>query len=172
MTRLSTPSPRGAVPLFAKYLADGAPDALYSACFGGAVDAWANTRRKKPSGEAFELTMKVLEATPRTKTRPTANGLGMAGLAIAKAAPDNEDDRAWAKAAKPWFRRERLLKVLEGLAMDANASDDVRFSAVFDLTKLGVPGSTFARLSKECAKSGDACGGIVRSAIDDAVKAK
>ena len=148
-----------ALPLFAKHLeAKDTPNELYAACFSGVVSAWArNPRHEKPSRAAYELTMKLLEAKPRTQTRPPSDGLGMVGLASATAKSDDREDQGWSKKVAPWYRPDRLRTVLEDLALDADAHVETRSSAVFVLKQLGAPKATFTRMAKACEKQGERC---------------
>ncbi len=148
-----------AIPLLAKYLeAKDTPDELYAACFGGLVEAWArNPRHEKPSRKAYELTLKLLAAKPRTRTRPTNDGLGMASLATAKTDPSDDRDKAWRKAMSPWYDPKKVLATLEDLALDAAAGDEVRHSAVYAMRDLGAPRATFVRMVQACKMQGASC---------------
>ncbi|HVJ92149.1 MAG TPA: hypothetical protein VM580_20255, partial [Labilithrix sp.] len=80
-SRLYGSSDERAIPLFEKYLTNKAtPDELFKACWDGVIAAWTgHVKPERPHQKAFELTVKLLDATPRTKERPPWTGFTAIG---------------------------------------------------------------------------------------------
>jgi hypothetical protein len=161
-----------AIPLFEKYLNDKAtPDELYKGCWNGVVDSWTGyARPDKPSQKGYELTMKVLEATPRSKERPPWS-LSTLGTAKTEFKADDSFGNKWFEKVKPWYKKERLLKALEGIAVDPNAYWMARSGALDVMKELAAPKVAFERVQKKYEKGDKGDDSLVKKKVDDIVKA-
>ncbi|MBX3182366.1 MAG: hypothetical protein KIT72_09050 [Polyangiaceae bacterium] len=143
-----------AIPVFEKYLNQPEVDIkLFEGCWQGVINAWTGfPKPKKPSQAAYELTLKVLERKPRTRTSPPWTSFR--NLRAAKLDYPERDDagQAWVQAVKPWYKPERLLKALESIALDREAYWMTRTAALDVLRDLGASEARFQALAKAYEK--------------------
>ncbi len=111
---------------------------LYAACVNGLIAMWsAPVPPKNPSQKAYEMTMKILNQTPRNENTPPWNvmpNLGWVGR------PGFAD-------AAPWFKNDELQATLVRLVADRNAHWMARTGAVTTLKRLGASKQTFEQLA-------------------------
>ncbi len=145
-----------AVDTFKKYLlAKDTPSQLAQGCFRGTVMAWTGyPLPEKPLKQAYELTLKVLNDKPRTQQRPpyaAISSLRAARTDYSK--PQHPAGVAWLDKVKPWYKKQKLLSVLESLAGDLNAHWLARASALDVMNALGAPKSAFKSVLSHYAKA-------------------
>jgi hypothetical protein len=157
--RLYGSSDERALEIFEKYLlAEDTPKKLYNACWNGVINSWTGfPKPRKPSKEGYELTMKILEKTPRTKNRPSWSGISTLRSAKTEYRESDRFGNAWLEAVDPWYDKKRLLRALESIATDEDANWMARTASLRVMHELGEPKATFVRLQKkyEDAKAGD-----------------
>ena len=161
-----------ALPLLEKYLLDkSTPQELYQGCFEGSVATWSGfPRPDKPQQKGFELTMKALEATPRTKDRPPWMGISSMRNATLTPKADDRTGSEWVAKVKPWFKQDRFHKALEAVAMDPYANWMTRGNCVDVMKETGAPKASMERMLKKLDKAtGDEA--LVKKRIEDALKA-
>ncbi|MFO0555967.1 MAG: HEAT repeat domain-containing protein [Polyangiaceae bacterium] len=125
-----------AIALFEKLLVKDSPEEVRWGCFEGLIRSWAGGYPfpKKPSKAGYELTMKILEATPRTEEMPPSS---VSGLGAAKSEQKSSDGKAWYDAVKDFLDKDRLVKAVSAVAMDEKASYSTRSSCLYVLKRLG-----------------------------------
>ncbi len=112
-------------------------DEVRNACFEGLIRMWTGfIYPKKPNKDAYELTMKVLEKTPRTDKLPPSY-LSELGSAKSEFKDYDKSGKDWAKEVKGFYKKERLVKALEELVLDSDANNSARSSALYTLKPLG-----------------------------------
>ncbi len=143
-----------AIPVFEKYL--NQPDVdikLFEGCWQGVINAWTGfPKPRKPSQAAYELTLKVLERKPRTRTSPPWTSFRNLRAAKASYPERDEAGRAWLAAVKPWYKPERLIKALENIALDREAYWMTRTAALDVMRDLDVTEASFQALAKAYEK--------------------
>jgi hypothetical protein len=161
-----------ALPIFDKYLSDKkTPDDVFKGCWDGVIAAWTGyAKPQKPSQKAFELTCKVLEATPRTKERPPWTGISTLKSAKTEFKPEDKFGQEWLAKVKPWYKQERLLKALEAVAGDSSANWLGRNGAVDVMKELGAPKAAFERLQKKYDKGAKGDDTHVKRKVEEALK--
>lgn len=161
-----------AIPMFEKYLGDkSTPDEVFRGCWDGVIAAWTGyARPEKPNQKAFELTVKVLEATPRTKERPPWTGMSSLKSAKTELKPDDKFGQEWLAKVKPWYKKDRLLKALEAVAADSAANWMARTGAAEAMKELGAPKDAFERLQKKYEKAASGDDGLVKKKVDELAK--
>jgi hypothetical protein len=170
-SRLYGSSDARAIPLFEKYLTNKAtPEDLFKACWEGVIAAWTGRPQPgHPNQRAYELTMKILEATPRTKDRPPWGG--MSGLKWAqtefKSSFLSEGMKDWLADVKGWYKPKRLHKALEAVAGDTHAYWMARTAAAEALKETGGPPEAFERLHKKYEKLDEGDDGLVKKRIEE-----
>ena len=157
--RLYGSSDERALEVFKKYLeADDTPKKLYNACWNGVINSWTGfPKPRKPSQAGYELTMKILERTPRTKDRPSWSGISTLRSAKTEYRESDRYGQAWLEAVKPWYRPARLLAALKNIANDENANWMARTASLRVMRELGEKKATFTLLLQKYkeAKAGD-----------------
>ncbi len=135
---LSAPEDPRALEVFEKLLeSKKTDDEVRTACFDGLIRLWAGySYPKKPNKDAYELTMKILEKTPRTEKSPPAS-LGELGSAKTEFKDFERSAKDWYKDAKDFYKKERLVKALEDIALDSDANSGARSSALYTLKSIG-----------------------------------
>jgi hypothetical protein len=161
-----------AIPLLDKYLNDkNTPPDLYRACFDGAIAAWTGfPKPENPNQKAYELTMKQLEAPTRTKERPPWASISTLRASKTEYKADDSFGQKWLEKTKGWYKKDRLLKALEGLAGDSNANWIGRSSAIDTMKELGAPKPTFEKLQKKFEKADKGDDSLVKKKLDDVLK--
>lgn len=145
-----------AVDEFKKFLlAKDTPPQLAQGCFRGLITAWTGyPLPPKPLKQAYELTLQVLQQTPRTQQVPP-----YAAISSLRAARTDYDKArhpagvAWLDQVKPWYKKDQLLKALESLAGDLDAHWLARSSALDVMHALGAPKAAFKRVLSHYAKA-------------------
>ena len=127
---------------------------------------------ERPHQKAFELTVKLLDATPRTKERPPWTGFTAIGASKTDVKPDDTFGNAWLNKVKPWYKPEKLHKGLEAVAGDPNAYWMARTGAIEALKNTGGPPAAFDRLAKKYEKLDKGDDGLVKKKIDEVAKKK
>jgi hypothetical protein len=113
--------------------ANETPPEVRGACFEGLVQLWVGRPMPKvPSREAYELTLKLLTATPRDADMPHNRGVLALVPASAGARP-SAAEQEWLEQVQGWFVRADLLRALEAIALDPAASVLTRDVALFVL---------------------------------------
>lgn len=157
--RLYGSSEPRALPLLKRLLTDPkTPKKVYDGCWSGLIKTWTGfPQPKHPLKEGYELTVKLLEATPRDSEHPPWSGLSLLRAAKTEFQPTDRFGTDWYAAVKPWYKKERLLKALEAVATDSKAHWMARTSALSVMQELGTPKATFEKLHKryEGATAGD-----------------
>jgi hypothetical protein len=113
--------------------ASDTPPAVRGACFEGLVQLWVSRPfPTTPSREAYELTVKLLTATPRNADMPHNRGvLALSPLAIrGRVSPDEQE---WLEKTHGWYVRADLVTALEAIVLDPAASILTRNVAVYVL---------------------------------------
>lgn len=171
-SRLYGSSDERAIPIFEKYLNDKAtPEEVLRGCWDGTIAAWTgHARPEKPNQKAFELTVKMLEATPRTKERPPWSGMSTLRSAKTELKPDDTFGQAWLTKVKPWYKKERLLKALEAVSVDTSANWMARTNAIETMKELGAPKAALERVQKKYASADKGDDSLVKKKVDDLVK--
>ncbi len=128
-----------AIPIFEKMLAaPDTPKEVFAGCFEGAIQMWVGSPYpKKPSKVAYEATMKILERPGRSKDLPPWRGMSKLGLAKTEFKTYDRDGKAWFDTAKAFYDKARLVRALEGIALDEKAEFLPRSSAMSALRQLG-----------------------------------
>lgn len=135
---LSAPEDARALEIFTKQLeSKKTDDEVRTACFDGLIRLWAGySYPKKPNKDAYELTMKILEKTPRNEKTPPSS-LGELGSAKSEFKDFERSAKDWYKDAKEFYKKDRLVKALEDIALDADANSAARSSALYTLKSIG-----------------------------------
>lgn len=143
-----------AIPVFEKYLNQKDVDLkLFEGCWQGVISAWTGfPKPTKPSQAAYELTLKVLERKPRTRSSPPWTSFRNLRAAKTDYAERDQAGLDWLEAVKPWYRPERLLKALEDIALDREAYWMTRTAALDVMRDLGVGEARFQKLAKAYEK--------------------
>ena len=134
------------------------PDELRQACFYGLVHAWTGFRRPpNPSKKAYELTLRILEAQPRSEQSPPWTGLSALRSAKTDLAPGDRLGQKWLEQVRGWYQPARLRQALLSVASDGAANVLARTAAVDAMNELRTPKADFERLEKKLAgaKQGD-----------------
>lgn len=149
---LSAPEDPRALEVFKKHVeAKGTEEELRNACFEGLVRLWAGyTYPKKPNEDAYELTMKVLEKKPRDDKRPPTSLMEL-GSAKTEFKDYDRSGKAWAKEAS-FYKKDRLVKVLEEIALDEDANQGARSSSLYALKSIGAKAQLTGLATKLKAK--------------------
>jgi hypothetical protein len=149
---LSAPEDPRALEVFKKLVeAKGTDEEVRNACFEGLIRLWAGySYPKKPNEEAYELTMKVLEKKPRDDKRPPSSLMEL-GSAKTEFKDYDKSGKEWAKAAS-FYKKDRLVKVLEEIALDEEANQSARSSSLYALKSLGAKAQLTGRGTKLKAK--------------------
>ncbi len=157
--RLYGSSDERALDVFKKYLeAEDTPKKLYNACWNGVINSWTGfPKPRQPSKAGYELTMKILEAKPRTKERPSWSGISTLRSAKTEYRETDRFGNTWLEAVKDWYKKDRLLRALKAIATDADANWMARTAALRVMQELGEPKATFTTLLAKYkdAKVGD-----------------
>ncbi len=157
--RLYGSSDERALEVFKKYLeAEDTPKKIYNACWNGVINSWTGfPKPRKPSKEGYELTMKILEAKPRTKERPSWSGISTLRSAKTEYRETDRFGNAWLEAVKDWYKKDRLLRALKGIVTDTEANWMARTAALRVMHELGEPKATFTLMQTKYkdAKVGD-----------------
>lgn len=134
---LSAPEDKRALEVYEKLVtAKGTDDEVRNACFEGLIRLWTGySYPKKPNEEAYELTMKVLEKKPRDEKRPPSSLMEL-GAAKTEFKDYDKSGKEWAKDAK-FYKKDRLVKALEEIALDEEANQSARSSSLYALKSLG-----------------------------------
>ncbi|MCA9645729.1 MAG: HEAT repeat domain-containing protein [Polyangiaceae bacterium] len=144
-----------AVPVFEKYLNEKETDPkLYEGCWQGVISAWTGfPKPENPSKKAYELTLKVLEKKPRTRTSPPWTSFRNLRAAKADFPERDKTSQAWLEKVKPWYKVDRLLKALDSIAVDREAYWMTRTAALDVMRDLGVDQKKFEALEKKYEKA-------------------
>ncbi|MCC6215501.1 MAG: HEAT repeat domain-containing protein [Polyangiaceae bacterium] len=161
-----------ALPVFEKLLKDKeTPKQVYDGCWSGLIKSWTGfPRPSNPSKKGYELTLSILEAKPRTGERPSWSGLANLRAAQTEFRPNDKFGTEWFEKVKPWYKRDRLLKVLEDLVTDPKANWMARTGAVDVMKELGAPKAVFERLLKKYEKADKGDDAHVKRRVEDALR--
>ncbi len=158
-SRLYGSSDARAIPVFEKYLTDkDSPKDVFDGCWQGTISAWTGfPKPKEPNEAAYKLTLKVLEAKPRSKERPPWAGLSTLRAAKTEYKANDKFGTEWYEKVKGWYKKDRLTKALGAVAGDEKAYWMARTGAMEVMRELGVPKADFAKIAKKYAdvKQGD-----------------
>lgn len=161
-----------ALPLFESNLLTNkaTPVEVYTGCWNGVIAAWTGfPKPEKPSQKAYELTLKVLESTPRTKERPPWSGMSTLRASTLVPKPGDTFGLAWVNKVKPWYKQERLFSGLEAVAVDPNANWMARTAAIDVLKELEAPLATLERIQKKYAASASGDDSLVKKKVEDVI---
>ena len=115
------------------------PSALYQACFAALIAMWCGPiPPQAPNQRAYDLTLELLRATPRSPLRPAWKAL----TALKWAADDTLAERA------PWIEQRALHAALAEIVADPRADWMARTTAIDQLESLSAARALFARLRK------------------------
>ncbi len=144
-----------AIPVFEKYLNGKDTDPkLYEGCWQGVISAWTGfPKPENPSKQAYELTMKVLEKKPRTRTSPPWTSFRNLRAAKTDFPERDKASQTWLDKVKPWYKQDRLLKALDSIAVDKEAYWMTRTAALDVMRDLGVEQKKFEALEKKYEKA-------------------
>jgi hypothetical protein len=167
-SRLYGSSDERALAVFNRYLTrKDTPRELYRGCFQGVINAWTGfPQPKKPSKAAYGLTLRVLNARPRSQDRPP--WIGIRTLRAAKTEGSSPFHKKWLEAVKPWYKKDRLVKALQSLAADRDSHWMARTGAVDTLRDLGASKQQLQGLKKTYADAKGSDAHVLR-AIDRAL---
>jgi hypothetical protein len=142
-----------AIPLLQKYLdAKDTPEEVFTGCFQGAIEAWVGVPYpENPNQKAYEMSLKVLEASPRTEARPPWVQIRTLKWAKSDFPPGEHQGPAWYAKVKPWYKKERLQSALVALVSDPKAHHLAREEAIGVLGEIGTPKSTLTQLAAKLA---------------------
>lgn len=167
--RLYGSSDKRAIKTLKRYLSDKAtPDELYSECFNGLISAWTGfPQPATPNQEAWQLTLKLLRAKPRTDKRPPWSGISTLRAATDEAKTSFQ--REWLEKVKGWYKKATLVAALQDLAGDKQANWMARSAAVRTMGDLKAPKAAFEKLQKAYAGASGVDSHVGR-AVEDALK--
>ncbi len=172
-SRLYGTSDERALKSFEKYLFAKDTDAeLFRGCFEGVIGAWTGFPfPKKPNQKAYEMTLKVLEAKPRTKDQPP--WMGMSTLRASKTEFDDKDSfsKEWLAKVKGWYKKDKLLAALESVAVDPASHWMARTGALEVMKELKAPKAAFDRVAKAYDKKDTGDDGMVKKKAVEIAKA-
>lgn len=136
-SRLYGSGDKRAIKALKKYVnAKDTPKELYQQCFCGLIRAWGGLiKPKEPSQDAYQTTLKILKATPRSKTKPPSRCISDLGYGGAKS--KSSFHKAWLGKVKGWYKPKTMIKVLVDIASDKDTHWMTRTAAVRSLAKLG-----------------------------------
>ncbi len=137
-TGLSATEKEEAIAVFQKYLeASDTPSEVKDGCFEGLISSWVGIPYpKKPSKAGYELTLKLLEGT-KTEKFPPWKGMSKLNFAKTEFKDYDSSGKEWFKSAKDFYDKARLVKALNGLAVDEKAGYMSRDQALYSLKSLG-----------------------------------
>lgn len=151
-----------ALPLFEAHTKDPA-DPLYADCLRGVIEMWSSpVPQKAPSQKAYELTLALLRATPRSEQRPPWNALS--GLQWA--------NKPELQAAAPWFKKEDVTGALKDVVLDRAANWMARTASIDSLLKLEAPKALFEELLAAYADAAGSDAHVKKKLEDALAKAK
>lgn len=156
-----------------KYLsAKDTPEELFRGCWDGMIATWTGfPNPEKPLAKGYELTMKMLNTTPRTKQRPPWTGMSSLRAAKTDIKPTDTFGQAWLTKVKPFYKKEKLVAALEGVAADTNTEWMARTGALETMKELGDAKESLLRLQKKYATLDKGDDNLVKKKIDDLLKA-
>lgn len=136
---LASPGADKAIPVFQKMLEDSSLKSdVRNGCFEGLIASWVTIPYpKKPSKEGYELTMKILETKPRSKDNPPWRGISKISFAKTEFKDYDKSGKDWLEAAKGFYDKARVVKVMQDLAVDDKANQIPRSDAIYVLRRLG-----------------------------------
>nr|ACU26423.1 hypothetical protein [uncultured bacterium HF186_75m_14K15] len=124
------------------------------------INMWSSPIPKaSPSREAYQRTLTLLNATPRSEASPPWAAIGGLRWVV--------EPRFVAAAS--WFDRTALVTALEGLITDQAANEKARTASVELLIRYEEPRSRFSKLLARCLREGETQGAVVellRAATD------
>jgi hypothetical protein len=146
---LSAPEDPRALEIFEKLLeSKKTDDEVRNACFEGLVRLWVGySYPKKPNEKAYTLTMELLKKKPRTDKNPPTSLMEL-GNAKTEFKDYDRAGKDWYKDAKSFYKKEDLVKVLEEIAVDADANSGARSSALYAMKSLGAKAQLTAVAAK------------------------
>ncbi len=135
---LSAPEDPRALEVFKKLVeSKNTDDEVRNACFEGLIRLWTGySYPKKPNQEAYELTLKVLQKTPRDEKRPPSSLMEL-GSAKTEFKDYDKSGKDWYKEAKSFYKKEDLVKTLDELVLDSDANQSARSGSLYALKSLG-----------------------------------
>lgn len=140
-----------ALPVFEKVLKDPKSSAeLVAGCWSGLLKAWTGfPLPEKPQKRAWELTLDVLKAKPRSADKPPRSGIHTLSAARSDFPERDTRGRAWLEKVKPWFDKEKLVSALEDVVTDDAAHWQARTSAASVMMQLGAGKARFEAILKK-----------------------
>ncbi len=142
-SRLGARGDERALPLLDKMTRDvKTSPKLYGDCMKGLIGMWSSpVVHETPSKKAYDLTIKRLSVKPRTDDNPP--WAAFSGLMWAKLPKFQERAK--------WFKKAKLMKVLDSIAKDRNANWMARTGSIDAMKQLGADAKAFEALQKEYA---------------------
>lgn len=136
------------VPVYDKLTKDDKDSDLYTDCMRGLLEMWTSFPFFETESEkAYKLFLSRLSETPRTEHKPPWILMG----SFAYLGGDGERIQKWREKAK-WFKKDDLVKVLDGIIKDEKANWMARSGAARSFEGLKVPKKHAEDLIKDCAK--------------------
>ena len=142
-SRLGARGDERALPLLEKMTKDvKTSPKLYGDCMKGLIGMWSSpVVHETPSQKAYDLTLQRLQVKPRTDDNPP--WAAFSGLMWAKLPKFQERAK--------WFKKAKLMSVLDGIAKDRNANWMARTGSIDAMKQLGAEAKAFEALQKAYA---------------------
>ncbi len=144
---------------------------LFAGCWDGAIASWTGFPfPSNPQQKGYELVMKVLNTKPRTQDRPPWTGISTLRAAKTEFKPEDKFGNDWFNKVKPWYKKDKLIAALEGVADDKDANWMARTGALDVMRELGAPKAQFEKLQKKYEKETTGDNTHIKRKIDDILK--
>jgi hypothetical protein len=149
-SRLYASGDERALPVFEQYLlAEGTPKEIFVGCWKGVVSSWVGMPRpSRPSQRGYALTLKLLNRQPRSQDFPPEDEIMPLRLANVELSAKDQAGAQWVEQVKEWYKKDRLIQALDGLAKDRKASWKARTSAIRVMVELGAKRETIEALAR------------------------
>ncbi len=153
-------------PVYESLLQGDADAKTKGRCFEGLVSMWANYPLYGTHSEkAYRLTLKLLEATPRSENMPPWQGMSTLGYL---GGDQNRKLDEWKQKAT-WYKPEDLRRALIAVVGDGDAHWMARTGATKALVKLGASKADFQKLRKGLGDSPKGTDTHVAKELDTAI---
>ncbi|MCA9620186.1 MAG: HEAT repeat domain-containing protein [Myxococcales bacterium] len=130
-------------PVYDELLKQREPGDLWGDCLEGLISMWGDYPLYGTANQqAYDLTLKLLESTPRTEQIPPWTIMTNLGYLGAK---NNKKLDEW-KTKATWYKPEALRKALMSIVADSNAKWMARTGATKALVELGASKADFQKL--------------------------
>ncbi len=144
---------------------------LFAGCWDGAIASWTGFPfPSNPQQKGYELVLKVLNSKPRTQDRPPWTGISTLRAAKTEFKPEDKFGNEWFNKVKAWYKKDKLLAALEGVADDKDANWMARTGCLDVMRELGAPKATFDKLLKKYEKETTGDGAHIKRKIEDILK--